>query len=647
MDQESLFFNSGELDLIAPSLLKAVFDKIPASIEVLKAVREGNRIIDFEYVMVNESARKLFGDNERLGKKFLNGTHDPGLFQKIADLVNTGQPVQSTLAVESNGSSQWFETNYIKFGDGIILFRANASKKNLLEFRTEDDAHFIEHIVDTSPDIISIMDINTLQVVYTNRQIAVELGYKKHQVDMMKNPLIDIMYEEDIPVFRKHLEKIKALTSDDKILEIEYRLVNANGEITWFCDRNAVFKRNKRKIPVEKIGFSHNITDRKLQEEKILTGSDILKQAEEIAGMGNWEYDMATGNFKWSDGMYQLFNLSKNTKPHPEIYFEYTREEEHDVVERIVNSIRSGGIPFEETITLLPDNQDLKSVRVRGAPIKDKKKRIIKMVGVDLDITLQKKTAFEIDILNDELLKKNRELEGLNAELKTFNRVTSHDFKETLKILYTNLEYIASTEARRLGDSARANIRRAQAAIQRMKLLTGDITAYLQLYEIGITKTIIDPNPILKDVISGMEKKLQETNGMVELTMLPALHADPFLFSLLLKNLIENAIKFRKLIVAPLIKIIYSRADEINNIPGALKNTPHTIISISDNGMGIPEADIEKVFDLFFRAHDQKYSGSGIGLAICKKIMTMHGGFITAESSPGAGTTFISYFPEK
>jgi signal transduction histidine kinase len=304
-------------------------------------------------------------------------------------------------------------------------------------------------------------------------------------------------------------------------------------------------------------------------------------------------------------------------------------------------------MPFEETITLIPDNQDLKSVRVSGVPIKDKKNRILKMVGVDLDITRQKKTSIEIDTLNRELQKKNRELEGLNAELKTFNRVASQDYKETLKILYTNLEYLASTEARRLGDSAKANIRRAQAAIQRMKLLTDDITAYLQLYEIGITKSMIDPNAILRDVISGMEKKLLETNGMIELTRLPSLYADPFLFSILVKNFFDNALKFRKVLVAPIIKIIYSRADEINNIRGALKNTPYTIISISDNGIGIPEADIEKIFDLFFGAHDRKYPGSRIGLAICKKIMSMHGGFISVESSPGVGTTFINYFPEQ
>jgi PAS domain S-box-containing protein len=642
------FFNLGEMDLIAPSLLRAVFDKIPASIEVLKAVWEEDRVIDFEYILQNEAAKRSAGHHDRLGKKFLttdiNNTYH---FQKMVEVVETGQELRTVVDAKLNGGTEWLETKYIKFGDGLILFRENESKKILSEINTRDDAHFIEQIVDTSPEIIYIMDLDTLQIIYTNRKIATELGYTKEQTDKMKNPLMDIMYKEDIVPFKKHLENIKALTSDDKVLEIEYRLINASGGITWLCDRNAVFKRNSRKRPVEKIGFSQNITDRKEQEERLLTGADILQQAEEITGMGTWEYDMATGNFKWSQGMYQLFNLPIKTKPHPEIYFEYTPEEQKDIVDRIVNNIRSNGEPFEEIITLVPENMDKKFVRIKGSPIKDKKKHIVKMVGVDLDITEHLKSAQDVAQLNKKLQERHKELETLNSELKTFNNITSSDYKDTLQLLYTNLEYIATTEARRLGDSAKANIRRAQAAIQRMKLLTSDITGYLQLYEIGVNKTLIDPNSILKDVITGMNKKILEANASIELTTLPYLHADPFLFSLLVKHLLDNAIKFRRVVPGTVIKIKYSRADEINNIPGAMADRPHTIISISDNGLGIPEDNTERVFELFFRIHGKQYPGSGIGLAICKKIMAMHQGLISAESTTGAGTTFICYFPEE
>ena len=162
--------------------------------------------------------------------------------------------------------------------------------------------------------------------------------------------------------------------------------------------------------------------------------------------MGTWEYDIDTGKFKWSDGMYRLFNLSRGELLSPEIYFEYTPEEEKEAVTRIVDNIMQHYNAFDETITLLPSGQEKKIVRIRAVPVKDKEKNLVKMVGVDLDITPQVKASEEINELNKILTIKNRDLQELNTELKTFNTVTSSDFKDTLQLLYTNLEYIAETK---------------------------------------------------------------------------------------------------------------------------------------------------------------------------------------------------------
>jgi signal transduction histidine kinase len=449
-----------------------------------------------------------------------------------------------------------------------------------------------------------------------------------------------------MPAFIEHLEKIKTSGSDHNVMEIEYRLKNAKGDIRWFCDRNTVFKRNSHNSPVEKLGLSQDITIRKEQEEQLRTDIGILSQAEEITNMGTWEYDIDTGNFKWSDGMYRLFNLSREELLSPEIYFEYTLAEEKETVTRITDNITRHYNAFDETITLLPSGQEKKIIRIRAVPVKDKGKNLVKMVGVDLDITSQVQASEEINELNKILIIKNRDLEELNSELKTFNTVTASDFKDTLQLLYTNLEYIARNETRHLGDSAKANLRRAQSAIQKMKLLTDDINTYLQLYDIGINVSLIDPNPILEQILSGIQEQIKESNASIEVSQLPTLLADPYLFSRLLMQLIDNAFKFRKLIQPPVIKIKYSQADEMNVVPLALKNTPYTIISVADNGIGFDDNESEKIFELFYRIPAKiKYKGSGIGLAICKKIMAMHHGFITSEGRPANGAVFSCYFP--
>jgi len=514
--------------------------------------------------------------------------------------------------------------------------------------KIEEDTHLINQIVETTPDIIYILDLNTQQLIYSNRSIAAKLGYSKQQIAQMKNSFLDLLHEDDRPAMKEHLKKMKTISRDDKILQIEYRMKNAKGGVNWFCDRNSVFKRNQHNIPVEKIGICQDITQRKLEEEENITSLNILEQTEKISPIGCWEYDLESGVFKWSDGMYRLFNLSKDTDIAPGIYLEYCAPEYRIAAQRIVNNITMGSQDFEELIGILPPGQDKKIVKIKAGPLNDKKKNPVKMIGIDLDITQQVHASNEINDLYGMLMSRTKDLETLNTELKTFNTITSRDYKETLQILYTNLEYIVSKDGRLLSDTSKANIRRAQSAIQRMKLLTDDISNYLQLYDLGIHRTLINAHELLKDVLEGMKDKLERANAKVEMAPLPPLYSDPFLFALLLRHLIDNAINFKKIIVPPVIKIKYSQADEINAVPQAIKDTPYTIISISDNGIGFDEEHADKIFDLFYIINEnRKTKGSGIGLAICKKIMQMHVGFITAEGTTAHGATFNCYFPAK
>lgn len=266
--------------------------------------------------------------------------------------------------------------------------------------------------------------------------------------------------------------------------------------------------------------------------------------------------------------------------------------------------------------------------------------------GTAINIPVEAKPTEEAGEPDKTLIERNEELEALNEELKTINSVASLEYKETIQKLYTNLEYIVTNNARVLNDASKANVRRAQSAIQRMKLLNDDINGFLQLHDIGIHKSIINPNPILENIISKIKGKLEQTNANIESAELPDLFADPLLLSLLFTRILDNSIKFRKLIAPPLIRVKHSQADEMNGVPMARKNTPYTIISVSDNGIGLDEENADKIFELFFTIHDKtRYKGSGIGLAACKKIMHMHGGFITAEGSPAQGTTITCYFP--
>jgi light-regulated signal transduction histidine kinase (bacteriophytochrome) len=238
----------------------------------------------------------------------------------------------------------------------------------------------------------------------------------------------------------------------------------------------------------------------------------------------------------------------------------------------------------------------------------------------------------------------NKELNFLNSELRSFNSITVNNYSEALRHVYINLETIITSDAKHLSDTSRANIRRAQSAVQKMKLLTNDINHYLELYDAGIKKELISPKIILQAITKQTKVKIEEANAKIEIEELPVISADLILFSRLLTNLIDNSIKFRKPGEDPVIKI-HATINDFISIPVSLTGRPYKIITVTDNGIGFENTD--KVFELFTQLpYEVKHKGSGMGLAVCKKIMEMHGGYITAEAEPGKGASFHCFFPE-
>lgn len=633
-------------------LLQSVFDSSTNGFAVVEIVRNRDgKVINFRFVLANRTAQLMLGRDKLTGTLLTN--HDPTitgplLLENLKKMIEKGGPERLDNHPDEAAVNQRLSYTAVKLQDRIVLTFEDISAKKKAAFVIRENIHFIKQIADTTPDIIYILDLQTRQVMYSNRQLAFKLGYSKSQAAKMKNPFFELMHADDRPAMLEHLEKIKTISTDDRIVEIEYRMMNAQGGITWFRDRNSVFRRNEAGIPVEKLGFSQDITARKKAEEQEVTNHKMLHQAEEIAEIGSWEYDLLTRALKWSDGMYRIFNLPKGILVSPGIYLDYTAKDDKDTIRGILHKIQVSFEDFEEVITIEPENSNSKTIRVKGSVMRDRNRKPVKIIGIDVNITEQVKAAAEIQNLNKTLLQKNRELQALNTELKTFNTITSRDYKATLQILYTNLEYLVNKDGRNLSDMSKANVRRAQAAIQRMKLLTDDISHYLRLFDFDRKLQLIDPNPIVRQALERLRAKAELTGAEIKSGKLPMLHSDPVLFEQLLFHLVDNSLKFGNTDTGTVVNISHSHVNEIEGLEGTMKADSNVIITISDNGIGFEEQYEEKVFELFFKVHDNRqYKGSGIGLACCKKVMELHKGFIRAESATGRGAKFHCFFPEK
>ncbi len=297
----------------------------------------------------------------------------------------------------------------------------------------------------------------------------------------------------------------------------------------------------------------------------------------------------------------------------------------------------------EITYRIIDAKSNIRWFRDRNTVFKvDANGKAIEKTGVLSEISQHKESEAKIENLNRILTAKNKELEALNAEMKTFNNIAANEYKETLQNLYTNLEFIITKDARNLSDGGKGNLRKMQGAIQKMKLMTDDIVSFSKIHTLDDVLAAVDVNRIIALVQEDLAEKINECEVEINVEEMPHISGFPLLLSLLFYHLIDNAIKFQNPEAGPVINILYAQ----DSRPGS--NNDHMSyhrMTVSDDGIGFNPEESESLFTMFYRAEKKnKYKGSGIGLAICKKIMDLHNGFILAESN-GQGASFSCFFP--
>ncbi|MCE6992250.1 ATP-binding protein [Dyadobacter sp. CY323] len=241
----------------------------------------------------------------------------------------------------------------------------------------------------------------------------------------------------------------------------------------------------------------------------------------------------------------------------------------------------------------------------------------------------------------------NEELKTANKELANLNWISTHDLKEPLRKIQIFASKVLDREDPDLSSQVKDSVERMRFAAEKMQLLIEDILAYSKAGSMEKVFEQVDLNLVVKDILSELQDAINEKNAVIESDPLPVLDAVPFQVRQLFINLISNAIKFTNPESAPEIHIsaCLVKGIEIADEKARMNQSYHRI-SFRDNGSGFEQEYTTRIFDIFQRLHPaHKYPGTGIGLAICKKIMENHRGFIIARSEPGNGSVFHVYFP--
>jgi len=313
-----------------------------------------------------------------------------------------------------------------------------------------------------------------------------------------------------------------------------------------------------------------------------------------------------------------------------------------DLLGRSIDTLES--VESDQTIS-----RTLRELARRG-PIRDQERVFRAKDGGGIDVSVSISPVSEGDVqegavviardirerkhADHELRMTLKRLEQSNRELEDFAYVASHDLQEPLRKIQAFGDLLKTKHGGELHAQGRDYIERMQAAAKRMQILINDILAFSRVTTKAQPFVPVDLAEVARDVAHDLELRTHEAGAEVVIGALPTIDADPMQMRQLLQNLASNALKFHRPGVAPRVEI---RGEATNG---------RAEIIVTDNGIGFDEKHAERIFTMFERLHGRgKYEGTGIGLAICRKIAERHGGEITARSVLGEGSTFVVSLP--
>lgn len=319
---------------------------------------------------------------------------------------------------------------------------------------------------------------------------------------------------------------------------------------------------------------------------------------------------------------------------------QYSREELLGQNHRIVNSgfhpaeffqkmwktISSGEI-WEDEIRNRAKDGSYYWVNTSIVPFLDEQGKPYQYVSIRYEITARKQAEEKLRIYAERL-------ESSNRELQDFASVAAHDLQEPLRKIQAFGDRLNTRFADHLTQEGRDFLQRMLSSAQRMRRLIDDLLTFSRVATAGKPFESVDLNSVLQGVLSDLEYRIEQEGAQIEITSLPTLDADASQMGQLFLNLLSNALKFHAKDRKPQIQI------------SAEQRGGRCLLSVQDNGIGFDEKYLEKIFTIFQRLHGRhEYEGTGVGLAVCRKIVERHGGSLTAKSQIGQGSRFIIDLP--
>ena len=266
--------------------------------------------------------------------------------------------------------------------------------------------------------------------------------------------------------------------------------------------------------------------------------------------------------------------------------------------------------------------------------------------SLEMEIKERKASEEKVKHLNRQLLENIASLEQANKDLDRFAFMASHDLQEPLRKIRMFSDRLALRYNDVMDDDGRTNIQRIHKAAERMQNLITDILTFSKISVDNPSFVDADMNSLIGEVLIDLDEEIKSKGGKVIVDKLPTLSVNPSLIKPLFHNLIGNALKYSKKDTDPVVRISSEISAQLNGKSAQDVAPKYCRIYVQDNGIGFDQKYAEEIFGMFKRLHhNSEFQGTGIGLALCKKIVEQHKGYISARSRVNEGSTFIVSLP--
>jgi PAS domain S-box-containing protein len=528
-----------------------------------------------------------------------------------------------------------------------------------------------------------------------NQKLCEIVGYTREE--LLATKFQSITYNDDL---EKSLSLVKRLLAGEiATYTMEKRYIRKDGSLVWI-NLTVSLARDEANVPQYFISVIENIDERKRVEvernDLLLRAQHARKEAEvarrqlaenqqrlalaqKVGRIGTFEWDIVSNEVVWTPELEALYGLEVGGFGGK--YENWSQRVYPDDLQRAEESLHGaaiGGPPYNvEFRIVLPDGSQRWMLAKGEVTAYDVQNRPIKMIGVNIDVTERIEAELEKDRINQSLQDLNANLEAIvtqrteilrqvntelqrsNQELQDFAYVASHDLQEPLRKIQAFGNLLEEEYGPALGDG-KAYLDRMRNAAGRMRVLIEDLLTFSRVTTKAQPFVPVDLATVVYEIVDDLEPRLKATQGRVEIGTLPTIEADHQQMHQLFQNLLVNAVKFCRPGVPPLVKVYAELHDDpelvVDDVETEAKlaeiSTTLTVVRqhyqifVEDNGIGFDEKYLDRIFTVFQRLHGKsEYEGTGIGLAVVRKIVERHGGTITATSSVGQGATFIVTLP--